>query len=123
MSKGKYKVKSVESYKQEIIGNLETMGIYRPEFDRMIETLATIYNLRDINMREWEARDNFCPVTTYTNKANATNISKHPCFLNNLQYHEQILKYEKALGITPSEAKKLNVALEKEDKTLAEFEM
>ncbi len=118
-----YRVRTEAYYRKQIIGNLESMGIYRPEFDRVIATLATIYNQRDRNMKKWEELDNFSPVTEYTNKAGATNLSKHPCFLNNLQYHEQILKYEKALGITPSEAKKLNVALEKDDNELDQFQM
>ncbi|WP_304410089.1 P27 family phage terminase small subunit, partial [Faecalibaculum rodentium] len=93
------------------------------KLDMVIETLAMIYEQRDKNLAKWEELDNFAPVCEYTNKAGATNLSKHPCYLNNLQYHEQILKYTKELGLTPSGAKKLNVSLEKDDDSLAEFEM
>lgn len=118
-----YKVKTAAQYKKRIVSDLTSLGTYRPEFDMVVETLAMIYEQRDRNMRKWEELDDFAPVTEYTNKAGATNLSKHPCYLNNLQYHEQILKYEKALGLTPAEAKKLNVSLEKEDDTLAAFQM
>ena len=118
-----FKPKKAAVYKARIIKDLKALGTYRPELDMVIETLAMIYEQRDKNLAKWEELDNFAPVCEYTNKAGATNLSKHPCYLNNLQYHEQILKYTKELGLTPSGAKKLNVSLEKDDDSLAEFEM
>lgn len=118
-----FKPKKAAVYKARIIKDLKALGTYRPEFDMVIETLAMIYEQRDKNLAKWEELDNFAPVCEYTNKVGATNLSKHPCYLNNLQYHEQILKYTKELGLTPSGAKKLNVSLEKDDDSLAEFEM
>ena len=90
-----FKPKKAAVYKARIIKDLKALGTYRPEFDMVIETLAMIYEQRDKNLAKWEELDNFAPVCEYTNKAGATNLSKHPCYLNNLQYHEQILKYTK----------------------------
>lgn len=116
-----YKVTSKATYAKKIKQALQSLHTYRPEFDMMIDTLALIYEKRDENMKRWEELDNFAPVMEYTNKAGATNLSKHPCFLNNLQYHEQILKYEKSLGLTPMDAKKMNIVLEEEEDVLAQF--
>lgn len=113
------------AYKKKITSTVQSMGTYREEFDIIIDQLALIYEMRDRNLKQWKGTDKDNPypqVLEYTNKAGATNLAKHPCFLNNLQYGEQILKYLKALGLTPTDAKKMNVELEKEEDTLAQFQ-
>lgn len=102
------------SYIKKITECMKSMRTYRPEFDMMIDTMSEISFLRDQNMKEWKEKG-FEQVASYTNKANATNLTKSPYFLNNLQYNEQILKYGKALGLTPSDAQKLGVEVEEDD--------
>ncbi|WP_289683759.1 P27 family phage terminase small subunit [Faecalibaculum rodentium] len=115
------KAKTKEYYKKLVVKAMTELGIYRPQFDQQIEQLAMIYHMRDLNLQQWEETDNFAQFIPYTNKAGATNISKHPAYLNNLQYGEQILKYLKELGLTPSSAKKLNISLDTESDDFEEF--
>lgn len=115
------KGKSKEFYKKRIIKDMTELGIYRPQFDQQIEQLAMTYYMRDLNLQQWEEADGFAQFIPYTNKAGATNISKHPGYLNNLQYGEQILKYLKSLGLTPTDAKKLNISLDTESDDFDDF--
>lgn len=113
LTKAKYVSRLTEACK--------TLGTYREEFDILIENLAQIMHLRDLNMKDWEAAG-FKMVAEYTNKASATNLTKSPYFVNNLQYQEQILKYMSALGITPRDAKRIGIEISDEENELDAFD-
>ena len=113
---------SKKKYVEKFTEVMRSMQTYRPEFDYTIDVLASICELRDKNLTQWR-KAGLQMVTEYTNKAGATNISKSPFFLNNLQFNEQILKYVKALGLTPSDASKLGVELAEEKDDLDDYVM
>lgn len=91
---------------------MQRLGTYKEEFVILIDTMAQICADRDENLKEWKAYSkeqgskNKLMAMEYTNKAGATNLSKSPYYLNNLQFNEQILKYGKALGLTPTDINK-----------------
>lgn len=116
-----YKPKSQAAYKSAIVKSMKSMKTYKPEFDLTISTLANIMHLRDLNMQEW-IDAGFEQVSRYTNRAGFENVSKSAYYLNNLQYNEQILKYSKALGLAPGDAKKMGVSFEPEEEDLSEYE-
>lgn len=111
---------SKDEYKESIISQMTELGIYQKQYDLLIETMAMTCELRDQNLEEW-GREGFKMVIEYTNKAGATNISKSPFFLNNLQFNEQILKYGKELGLSPSATKKLGNPLTETKDDFDEF--
>lgn len=109
-----------EEYRELIINQMTELGIYQKQYDLLIDTMAMTCELRDQNLAEW-SRAGFAMVIQYTNKAGATNISKSPFFLNNLQFNEQILKYGKELGLSPSATKKLGNPLAEAKDDFDEF--
>lgn len=109
-----------DGYKKRIKKSMENLGTYKSEFDMLIETMATIMSLRDANLEEWE-KENMAQVAIFTNTAGASNVQKSPYFINNLQYNEQILKYGKALGLTPDGAKNLGALVSEPEFNLDEY--
>lgn len=114
-------------YKKLIIEQMKQLAIYQPEYDLLISTLAQTCEDRDMNNKEWleSSKENGYKhkqmVIQYTNKAGATNISKSPYYLNNLQFNEQILKYCKELCLSPSGIKKLGNPLEEKEDAFERF--
>lgn len=109
-------------HKEIVVQRMKSLGVYKPEFECAIDTLAGILEDKDRNRKQWR-KDGMEMVIEYTNKGGSTNKSKSPYYLNDLQYNEQILKYSKALGLTPIDAIRLGVTLEEEIDSTAEFEM
>lgn len=104
-----------KQYVNAITKDMQNLNIYREEYALLVETLAQTCAFRDKNMAEWE-ESGFQMAIEYTNKAGATNISKSPYYLNNLQFNEQILKYCKELCLSPSGISKLgNPTTEEKD--------
>lgn len=95
-----------KQYRELIIKQMKDLTIYQEQYSVLIDTLAQTCEFRDRNMEEWKDSGG-AMVIEYTNKAGATNISKSPYYLNNLQFNEQILKYCKELCLSPSGTNKL----------------
>ena len=108
-------------YVKQITFQMQQLGTYKEEFKILIDTMAQICADRDENMKEWKqfslehGSKAKLMAMEYTNKAGATNLSKTPYYLNNLQFNEQILKYGKALGLTPTDINKACVDTSNED--------
>jgi len=104
-----YKVKTKNAYKKEIIQQMKELCIYQQQYEILIDILAETCHMRDKNMQEWLDPELGKGLNTmlYTNKAGATNLSRSPYYLNNLQFQEQILKYCKELCLSPSGINKL----------------
>ncbi len=111
-----------EAYQKQFTKIMQGMKIYRPDFDYTIKVASSICELRDRNLEQWKERG-YEMVTPYKNKAGAENLNKSPFFLNNLQFNEQLLKYLKALGLTPADASRLGVELVEEHDDLDEYAM
>ena len=109
-----------DAYKKNITKQMKQLGTYSPEFDLLIDTLAQTCEFRDKNMEEWTSTGGEM-VINYTNKAGATNVSKSPYYLNNLQFNEQILKYAKELCLSPTGIKKLGNPLADQNDDYMDF--
>ena len=109
-----------EQYKKLIIKDMKDLCIYQEQFNLLIDTLAQTCEFRDKNQEEWK-KSGGKMVIEYTNKAGATNISKSPYYLNNLQFNEQILKYCKELCISPSGMNKLGHPNDNDKDEFADF--
>lgn len=110
-------------FKDEIVRKMESLGIYRSEFDLAIDTLSDVMYNKQENRKQWKQKANLEMTISYTNRGGETNISKSPYYVNDLQYNEQILKYSKALGLTPTDAKKMGVTFEDDTDPLGEFQI
>lgn len=107
------------AYKKRIVEYMKNLGTYKEEYQIAIDTLSHICELRDANMAEWK-NNGYQMVTEYTNKAGATNVTKTQYYLNNLQFNDQILKYLRELGLSPTAMKRSQVAEDEKDE-LQEF--
>ena len=95
------------SYRKKIIANMIEVGTYKPEFGKVIDTLAQMYE--DIDT----ARDQFDKsggnlIIKHTNKSGATNLVKNPFFLIIENLQANILQYNRELGLTPRGLKNIN---------------
>lgn len=95
-----------ETYKKKIVQDMKSIGTYKPEFNKIIDNLANIYEDMDT------ARDQFKKsggniVVKHTNKNGSTNIVKNPFFLAIEGLQNNILMYNRELGLTPAGYRKI----------------
>lgn len=95
------------AWKNRIKKACEEAGTYRPYFDSVIETLATILQERDSTYQIYVARG-AKPCKEYTNKIGAKNTVKNPLLVTWEDLNAQALAYWRDLGLTPAGLKKLN---------------
>ena len=81
-------------------------GTYEPFFDDVIDTLASIMEMRDAATEQYE-KDGGQPVVEYTNKGGFTNLRKSPALAVINECNQQALAYWRDLGLTPSGFKRL----------------
>lgn len=98
--------------------NCEDAGTYKPIFDSVIKSLATILEQRDETMEQFIATGAH-PVIMYTNKNGSTNPAKNPCLVMWCDLNTQALAYWRDLGLTPAGLKKINDAALKSTKQSA----
>lgn len=95
------------AWKKKIIAACEEAGTYRPQFECVIETLASILEIRDEAMKQYKADGNK-PVVTHTNKGGYTNQKKHPALQVIQEQDKCALGYWKELGLTAKGYKAIN---------------
>ena len=93
----------------------EDAGTYKPFFDDVIETLATILETRDFVYEQY-LESGQGPVIEYTNKSGATNPSKNPYLSLFDEYNKTALAYWRDLGLTPKGLKAIDETALKERK-------
>lgn len=94
------------TYKKKIIQDMKSIGTYQPEFDRVINNLADIYEDMDV-AREQFKKSGGNIVVKHTNKNGSTNIVKNPLFLAIEGLQNNILMYNRELGLTPAGYRKI----------------
>ena len=100
----------------ETVKNMESLGVYKPEFRDTIQRYAELSLDYERTKQEWIAGG--CKITeAYTNKAGATNERKTALYqvLENLR--KELLDMEGVLGLTPKGLKALQKELTTEDKS------
>lgn len=88
-------------YKKKITSDMKSVGTYRPEFNKTIDNLAKIYVDMDIAREQFE-RSGGNIVVKHTNKNGSTNLVKNPFFLAIEGLQNNILLYNRELGLTPA---------------------
>lgn len=103
----------MERWRAKIIEAAQGVGTYRPQFDSVIDTLASIMAERDKVREQYEATGSH-PTIIHTNKAKEQNIVKNPMLVMMLDLNAQALAYWRDLGLTPAGLKKLDAQVVEE---------
>ncbi|HYE10538.1 MAG TPA: P27 family phage terminase small subunit [Patescibacteria group bacterium] len=99
--------KEVKKIIKATIKNMESISIYRPEFDSTIKAYAEMRQQYDHLMIEFY--ESGCKITEeYTNNAGFTNIRKTATYIALESLRKEILNHENTLGLTPAGLKKIN---------------
>lgn len=106
---------NAKEWQKRIAKACKESGTYRSQFNSVIETLASIMELRD------NALDKFAEyggetVVEHTNKGGSTNLVKNPALVVIVELNTQALAYWRDLGLTPAGLKKINDSLNKGEK-------
>jgi len=96
-----------DEWKTIVVDNAIGIGVYREEFEPVIDSLSIILEQRDKTMEDY-IRTGEHPVISHTNKGGATNIVKNPLLCLWSELNKDALAYWRDLGLTPSGLKKLN---------------
>lgn len=96
-----------KKWKKKIKKCCEEAGTYRPFFDPVIETLASILEKRDKAQEEFEGTGQKI-IVLHTNKGGATNITQNPALRATNDLNRDALTYWRELGLTPSGLRKIN---------------
>lgn len=110
-------------WKDKICDACLKAGTYRPFFDDVIDTLASILEYRDdaVEMYDIEGEG---PVVSHTNNGGSSNKTKSPYLVLVMDLNTQALAYWRDLGLTPSGLKKINenqMKAEEKKRTLADI--
>ena len=89
-----------------IITQTKELGVYKPSFDSVIETLASILEKRDIALMEFEESGGEL-VTEFVSDRGAVNLKRNPRLQVWQDLNSQALAYWRDLGLTPAGLKKL----------------
>lgn len=90
-------------------------GTYKPFFDNVIGTLASILEKRD-EVEETYEKSGGKPIVKYTNKGGATNPTVNPALSLWDSLNKSALAYWRDLGLTPAGLKKIDDTALKEQK-------
>lgn len=100
---------NAKTYEKKIIADMKEVGTYKPEFNKTIETLAKIYEDIDTARAQFE-KSGGNMIIAHTNKNGATNLVKNPFYLIIENLQDNILQYNRELGLTPKGLKNINEA-------------
>lgn len=97
-----------KKWRETITGKCKEVGTYKPAFDPVIESLASILAQRDRTKAEFKKETHCKSVLEYTNKNGSTNLVKNPLLVLWDDLNKSALAYWRDLGLTPAGLKKLN---------------
>ena len=103
-----------EKWKDLITKSCEDAGTYRPFFDSVIETLASIMETRDIAQFQFTESGGLT-VITLPNSTGGTKQVRNPALTVLMDCNAQALQYWRDLGLTPAGYKRLNAEVVKEE--------
>lgn len=96
-----------KKWKETIKAKCLEVGTYKPAFDPVIESLASILAQRDKTKKEFKDSGGKS-VISFTNKSGAANMVKNPLLTLWDDLNKSALAYWRDLGLTPAGLKKLN---------------
>ena len=100
-------------WKSKIKKQMQALGLYKPEFDTVILTLAGILEQRDIAFDDFISTGGEGCVEHISDRG-SVNIRRNPRLQVWMDLNTQALAYWRDLGLTPSGLKKLNDAAMKQ---------
>ena len=95
------------AWKKKIVENCKAVNTYREAFEPIINTLAETLEQRDKIMSDFK-KSKEKAVIEYTNKAGATNLTRHPALVMWDDLNKSALAYWRDLGLTPAGLKKID---------------
>lgn len=96
-----------KAWKARIKAATEDAGTYRPYFDNIIDTLASIMELRDDAQKRFEDSGG-ATVVTQTNVKGAEYLAKNPALVVIDDMNKTALQYWRDLGLTPAGLKRID---------------
>lgn len=96
-----------DAWKNKITNAAELAGTYRPYFEPIIETLASILERRD-EAEELFDKSGGSLLVKHTNKGGATNVEQNPLIRLINTLNQDALAYWRDLGLTPAGLKKID---------------
>lgn len=96
-----------KKWRETITDKCKEVGTYKPAFDPVIASLASILAQRDKTKKEFKDSGGKS-VLEYTNKNGSTNLVKNPLLVLWDDLNKSALAYWRDLGLTPAGLKKLN---------------
>lgn len=115
------------AWKKRINSQLENLGTFSPEYSVAVDSLADALAQYDSTMKQWRDSSkangykSLQMVVEYTNKGGATNLSRSPYYIITVQLRDQIMKYCKELGLSPTSLSKTTEVSRKKGDELDEF--
>lgn len=100
--------------------SIEEVGAYRPAFDSVIDTLASILEQRDIAYAHF-MEDGRITVKKISDRG-SVNLAKNPKMQAWCDLNTQALAYWRDLGLTPAGLKRINESAMKEEKGISALE-
>ena len=98
---------------KETVENMKTLGVYRPEFDEIIQRYSEMRVQFNSLNKEW-ADGGYIVTEEYTNKSGATNRRKTALYTIIENLRAELTELENILGMTPKGLKTIkNKGLEK----------
>lgn len=102
----------METIKEQVKKNMESLGVYKPEFDMAIGIYAgLIYQYKQLEKQFEEAAFSVAEKTGYSN-----NSKKSPLVASMESLRKDILSYSNSLGLTPTALKRINDQMESNNK-------
>lgn len=109
-----------DEWKSIILKSIEEVGMYKPAFDSVIDTLADILEQRDRAYEDF-LEDGRITVEK-TSDRGAVNLAKNPKLAAWQDLNTQALAYWRDLGLTPAGLKRINESAIKETKGISALE-
>jgi hypothetical protein len=110
------KERQIRKIIKQVNEDMETVGTYRPQFDRTVRTYAEMSYDYKLLMRQFEeSNDQF--IDEYTNKSGATNAMTTAIYSEIKTIRKEMVTYESILGLTPAGLKRINKEMDQTKKS------
>ncbi|WP_207204747.1 P27 family phage terminase small subunit [Miniphocaeibacter massiliensis] len=100
MATKKTRLPTIEKLKKDTIKEMEELGIYKTQYNRIIGIYAGLLR-QYISFEKQFENSNYQIEEEYTNKAGATNMRKTPLYSAMESLRKDIVTYSDRLGLNP----------------------
>lgn len=107
--------RSKQTIKKEAVKNMKELGIYKPQFETIINNFSGMQHQYEV-FEEMFAESDYQITEAYTNKAGATNDRKVPIYTAMESLRKDIATYSDRLGLNPKALESIKVEKSGESK-------